>query len=128
MQQAQLTRCLSTLASTLVSARIQRRDPWLIPWIKVAAYEPTPAPVASFTCGESSDQNPVSRPSGEHNPEAVVTVPPRFGKRFRTPCAHPMKMITERNRMVWKASAYSLRAKIKASIGQYRRVIGNTVL
>jgi hypothetical protein len=37
-------------------------------------------------------------------------------------------MIGERGRMVWqKASGYNLRAKVKASIGRYKRVIGDAL-
>jgi hypothetical protein len=37
-------------------------------------------------------------------------------------------MIAERGRMAWqKASGYTLRAKVEASIGRYKRVIGDAL-
>jgi hypothetical protein len=37
-------------------------------------------------------------------------------------------MITERGRMAWqKASGYNLRAKVEASIGRYKRVVGDAL-
>ena len=39
-----------------------------------------------------------------------------------------MRMIAERGRMAWqKASGYNLRAKVEASIGRYKRVIGDAL-
>jgi hypothetical protein len=38
-------------------------------------------------------------------------------------------MIAERGRMAWqKSSGYNLRAKVEASIGRYKRVIGDALL
>jgi hypothetical protein len=39
-----------------------------------------------------------------------------------------LRMIGERGRMAWqKASGYNLRAKVEASIGRYKRVIGDAL-
>ena len=39
-----------------------------------------------------------------------------------------LRMIAERGRMAWqKASGYNLRAKVEASIGRYKRVIGDAL-
>ena len=39
-----------------------------------------------------------------------------------------LRMTVERGRMAWqKASGYNLRAKIEASIGRYKRVIGDAL-
>jgi hypothetical protein len=39
-----------------------------------------------------------------------------------------LRMIAERGRMAWqKASSYNLRAKVEASIGRYKRVIGDAL-
>ena len=39
-----------------------------------------------------------------------------------------LRMIAERGRMAWqKASGYNLRAKVEATIGRYKRVIGGAL-
>ncbi|MEA2729827.1 MAG: hypothetical protein QOF70_4302, partial [Acetobacteraceae bacterium] len=39
-----------------------------------------------------------------------------------------LRMIAERGRMAWqKASGYDLRAKVEATIGRYKRVIGDAL-
>ena len=39
-----------------------------------------------------------------------------------------LRMITERGRMAWqKASGYNLRAKVEATIGRYKRMIGDAL-
>ena len=41
---------------------------------------------------------------------------------------HHLRMIAERGRMAWqKASGHNLRAKVEASIGRYKRVIGDAL-
>jgi hypothetical protein len=39
-----------------------------------------------------------------------------------------LRVIAERGRMVWqKVSGYNLRAKVEASIGRYKRVVGDAL-
>jgi hypothetical protein len=62
-------------------------------------------------------------------------VPPRAGavasaSADTTPTQRDrhLRMIAERGRMAWqKASGYDLRAKVEATIGRYKRVIGDAL-
>jgi hypothetical protein len=90
-------------------------------------------PVASFTADGAYDQDQVTQAVAEHHPNAAVIVPPRAGA-VASASAEPtqrdrhLRMIAERGRMAWqKASGYNLRAKIEASIGRYKRVIGDAL-
>ena len=93
------------------------------------------APVASFTGDGAYDQDGVYASVTEHHPDASVIVPPRAGavasasaETAPTQRDRHLRMITERGRMAWqKASGYNLRAKVEASIGRYKRVIGDTL-
>ena len=90
-------------------------------------------PIATFIADGSYDQDQVSQPVGERNPDAAVIVPPRAGAVASAGTAptqrdRHLRMIAERGRMAWqKASGYNLRAKIEASIGRYKRVFGDAL-
>jgi hypothetical protein len=92
-------------------------------------------PIASFTADGAYDQDRVSQAVAEHHPGAAVVVPPRAGavasasaKTAPTQRDRHLWMIAERGRMAWqKASGYNLRAKVEASIGRYKRVIGDAL-
>jgi hypothetical protein len=89
-------------------------------------------PIASFTADGGYDQDRVSQAVAERDPDAAVVVPPRAGAVASasaefdpTQRDRHLRMIAERGCMAWqKASGYNLRAKVEASIGRYKRVIG----
>jgi len=107
----------------------------MIPPISGHSLDQIADPVASFTADGSYDQDQVSQAVGERHPHAAVIVPPRAGgvasaSAGTTPTQRDrhLQMITERGRMAWqKASGYNLRAKVEASIGRYKRVIGDAL-
>jgi hypothetical protein len=90
-------------------------------------------PITSFTADGAYDQERVSQAVVERDPDAAIIVPPRTGavanaSAETTPTQRDrhLRMIAERGRMAWqKASGYNLRAKVEASIGRYKRVIGD---
>ncbi len=92
-------------------------------------------PIRSFTADGGYDQDRVSEAVGEHDPDAAIIVPPRAGAVANasaeiapTQRDRHLRMIAERARMAWqKASGYNLRAKVEASIGRYKRVIGDAL-
>jgi Transposase DDE domain len=92
-------------------------------------------PIASFTADGSYDQDQVCQAVAERHPDAGVIVPPRAGavasasaETAPTQRGRHLRMIAERGRMAWqKASGYNLRAKVEASIGRYKRVIGDAL-
>jgi Transposase DDE domain len=92
-------------------------------------------PVASFTADGSYDQDQVSQAVAERHPGAAVIVPPRADAvasalAETTPSQRDrhLRMIAKRGRMTWqKASGYNLRAKVEASIGRYKHVIGDAL-
>jgi len=92
-------------------------------------------PIVSFTADGDYDQGRVSQAVAERNPDATVVVPPRAGavtsasaETAPTQRDRHLRMIAERGRMAWqKASGYNLRAKVEASIGRYKRVIGDAL-
>ena len=92
-------------------------------------------PIASFTADGGYDQDRVSQAVAERDPDAAVIVPPRAGavasasaETDPTQRDRHLRMITERGCMAWqKASGYNLRAKVEASIGRYKRVIGDAL-
>jgi len=92
-------------------------------------------PIASLTAHGDYDQNRVSQAVAERNPDATVIVPPRAGavasassETAPTQRDRHLWMIAERGRMAWqKVSGYNLRAKVEASIGRYKRVIGDAL-
>jgi hypothetical protein len=81
------------------------------------------------------DQDRVSQAVAERHPNAAVIVPLRAGAvasasadTTPTPRDRHLRMIAERGRMAWqKASGYDLRAKVEATIGRYKRVIGDAL-
>jgi Transposase DDE domain len=92
-------------------------------------------PIASFTADGTYDQDRVYEAVAERHPDASVIVPPRAGavasasaETAPTQRDRHLRMIAGRGRMAWqKASGYNLRAKVEASIGRYKRVIGDAL-
>jgi Transposase DDE domain len=92
-------------------------------------------PIASFTADGTYDQDQVGQAIDERYPDAAVIVPPRAGAvasasagTAPTQRDRHLRMIAERGRMAWqKASGYNLRAKVEATIGRYKRVIGDAL-
>src|SRR3954466_1062743 len=90
-------------------------------------------PVASFTGDGAYDQDGVSRSVAERHPDARVIIPPRSGavpsktaETAPTQRDQYLQLITEHGRMGWqKASGYNRRALAKATIGRFKRVIGD---
>ena len=89
--------------------------------------------LASFTGDGAYDQEGVYASVAERHPEASVIVPPRStavpSKTAESAPTHRdrhLKLIAEKGRMGWqKASGYTRRALAEASIGRYKRVIGD---
>jgi Transposase DDE domain len=92
-------------------------------------------PVASFTADGAYDQDRVYESVAEHAPDAAVIVPPRLtavpsaaAETAPTQRDQHIQKIAERGRMGWqKSSGYNLRARVEASIGRYKRVIGDAL-
>jgi IS5 family transposase len=91
-------------------------------------------PIASFTADGAYDQDRVSQAVAKRDPDATIIVPPRAGAVANASATAPthrdrhLRMIAERGRMAWqKATGYNLRAKAEASIGRYKRVIGDAL-
>jgi hypothetical protein len=92
-------------------------------------------PIASFTADGAYDQDQVSQAVEERYPDAAVIVPPRAGAvasssagTAATQRDRHLRMMAQRGRMAWqKASGYNLRAKVEATIGRYKRVIGDAL-
>jgi Transposase DDE domain len=92
-------------------------------------------PIASFIADGDYDQDRVYQAVTEHHPDAAVIVPPRAtavlsssAETAPTQRHGHLRTITERGRTAWqKASSYNLRAKVEASIGRYKRIIGDTL-
>lgn len=92
-------------------------------------------PIISFPADDAYDQDRVSQAVAERDPDAAIIVPPRAGavasasaETAPTQRDCHLRMIAERGRMAWqKASGYNQRAKVEASIGRYKRVIGDAL-
>ena len=92
-------------------------------------------PIASFTADGAYDQDQVTQAVAERHPDAAVIVPPRAGavasdlaETAPTQRDRHLRMIADRGRMACqKVSGYNLRAKVEASIGRYKRVIGDAL-
>jgi Transposase DDE domain len=92
-------------------------------------------PIASFTADGAYDQERVSHAVAERDPDAAIIVPPRAGAVANgssgtapTQRDRHLRIIAERGRMAWqKASGYNSRARVEASIGRYKRVIGDAL-
>jgi hypothetical protein len=90
-------------------------------------------PIASFTGDGAYDQDGVYTGVAERHPEAAVIVPPRAtAVPSRTAESQPtqrdrhLQLIAERGRRAWQmASGYTKRARAEATIGCYKRVIGD---
>jgi hypothetical protein len=92
-------------------------------------------PIASFTTDGAYDQDRVYETVAEHAPDAAVIVPPRSsaapsGSAETAPTQRDQHVldIAKHGRMAWqKSRGYNLRAKVEASIGRYKRVIGDAL-
>src|SRR3954453_4888054 len=90
-------------------------------------------PIASFTGDGAYDQEGVPRSIAERHPDARVIVPPRTGavpsetaETAPTQRDQHLQLIAEHGRMGWqKASGYNRRALAEATIGRFKRVIGD---
>ena len=79
------------------------------------------------------DQEGVAAAVAERHPEAVVIVPPRStAVPSKTAATAPtqrdghLQCITEHGRAAWqKASGYNTRARVEATIGRFKQVIGD---
>ena len=91
------------------------------------------APLASFTGDGAYDQDGVDASIAERHPEARVIVPPRAtavpsqtAETVPTQRDQHPQLIAEHGRMGWqKASGYNRRALAEATIGRFKRVIGD---
>jgi transposase len=92
-------------------------------------------PLASFTGDGAYDQDSVYASIAERHPEAAVIVPPRStavpsetAETAPTQRDRHLHLIRERGRMGWqKASGYNRRALVEATIGRFKRVIGDAL-
>src|SRR3982750_1122940 len=90
-------------------------------------------PIASFTGDGAHDQDGVSASVAERHPAAAVIVPPRSSavpsktaETAPTQRDQHLQLIAERGRRGWQmASGYTNRARAEATIGRYKRVIGD---
>src|SRR3954463_5362624 len=90
-------------------------------------------PLASFTGDGAYDQDGVSRSVAERHPDARIIVPPRSGavpsetaETAPTQRDQHLQLIAEHGRMGWqKAVGYNRRALVEATIGRFKRVIGD---
>jgi DDE family transposase len=89
--------------------------------------------VASVTGDGAYDQDGVYASVGERHPAAPVIVPPRStavpsatAETAPTQRDRHLQLIAEKGRMGWqKASGYNWRARAEATIGRFKRVIGD---
>ena len=90
-------------------------------------------PVASFTGDGGYDQEGVYSGVTARHPEAAVIVPPRStavpsdtAKTAPTQRDQHLQAIAEHGRMGWqKASGYNSRARVEATMGRFKQVIGD---
>src|SRR5215210_7299165 len=90
-------------------------------------------PVASVTGDGAYDQDGVYASVAERYPEAAVIVPPRStavpsatAETAPTQRDRHLELIAETGRIAWqKASGYNARARAEATIGRFKRVIGD---
>jgi hypothetical protein len=91
------------------------------------------APVVSFTADGAYDQEGVAAAVAARHPEAALIVPPRStAVPSETAATAPtqrdrhLQCITEHGRAAWqKASGYNIRARVEATIGRFKQVIGD---
>ena len=89
--------------------------------------------IASFTGDGAYDQEGVYASVAERHPEAAVIVPPRStavlsdtAETTPTQRDRHLQLIAEKGRMGWqRASGYNIRARIEATIGRFKGVIGD---
>ena len=90
-------------------------------------------PVVSFTGDGAYDRTDVYGAVIERHPDALIIVPPRSGavpsetvETAPTQRDQHLQLIAEHGRMGWqKASGYNRRALVEATIGRFKRVIGD---
>jgi hypothetical protein len=95
--------------------------------------EQVATPVASFTADGAYDQEGVATAVAERHPEAAVIVPPRStavpsetAETAPTQRDRHLQCITEHGRATWqKTSGYNTRARVEATIGRFKGVIGD---
>src|SRR3954447_45880 len=91
------------------------------------------APLASVTGDGAYDQEGVYASVAERHPKARVIVPPRStavpsaaAESAPTQRDQHLQLIAEKGRMAWqKASGYTKRARAEATVGHFKRVIGD---
>src|SRR3954453_373287 len=91
------------------------------------------APVASFTADGAYDQEGVAAAVAERHPDAAVIVPPRStavpsetAQSAPTQRDRHLESIAEHGRAAWqKASGYTIRARVEATIGRFKKVVGD---
>jgi hypothetical protein len=89
--------------------------------------------IASFTGDGAYDQDGVSRSVAQRHPEAAIIIPPRStavpsetAETAPTQRDRHLHLIAKEGRMGWQqASGYTKRARAEATIGRYKRVIGD---
>src|SRR4051794_38174297 len=90
-------------------------------------------PIASFIGDGAYDQDGVYASVAERHPEAAIIVPPRStavssetAATTPSPRDRHLQLIAEKGRMGWQtASGYTKRARAEATIGRFKRVIGD---
>src|SRR3954462_9688227 len=90
-------------------------------------------PIASFTGDGAYDQDGVYASVAERHPAAAVIVPPRAtavpsetAETAPTQRDRHLQLIAETGRIAWqRASGYTKRARAEATIGRFKRVIGD---
>jgi len=90
-------------------------------------------PVASFTGDGGYDQDRVYAGVAQRHPEAAVVVPPRAtavpsdtAESAPTQRDGHLQHIAEHGRMAWQnASGYNRRARVEATMGRWKQVIGD---
>src|SRR3954463_12751444 len=95
--------------------------------------DPVEDPVASFTADGAYDQESVYADVAERHPGTDIVVPPRStavpsatAETAPTQRDRHLQLIAEKGRMGWqKASGYNVRARAEATIGRFKRVIGD---
>jgi hypothetical protein len=91
------------------------------------------APVVSFTADGAYDQEGVAAAVAARHPKAAVIVPPRStavpsdtAETAPTQRDQHLQAIAEMGRMGWqKASGYNIRARVEATMGRFKQVIGD---
>ena len=91
------------------------------------------AAVASFTADGAYDQDSVSTAVAERHPDAAIIVPPRStavpsetAGTAPTQRDRHLQFIAERGRAAWQTtSGYTKRARVEATIGRFKQVIGD---